>query len=135
MKNTKSLIEDYYKHHRLIKSSRTEEERKEAIEESPFFEAVEYIWKLIYEDKFKGWNILLELINNAPNEYILACIGSGELENYLVARGKHCIEKVEKEALKNPKFRKSLSSVWKRDMDKSIWTRIRQAAELGVKSD
>ncbi len=58
-----------------------------------------------------GWPILREIVSRAPDN-VLEYLGAGPLEDLLSVRGFDAIAVVEAEALRSPKFRRALSSVY-----------------------
>jgi tetratricopeptide (TPR) repeat protein len=77
-------------------------------------------------DLEEQWEIILELIAEAPNDdWVLQSIAAGPLEGFLGRFDAAAIDHVEAEAAKNPGFRRVLSGVWKHRMTDPVWSRVR----------
>ena len=63
-------------------------------------------------DPDKGWDLVLELIDAAPDDLMLATIAAGPLENLLNESPEVLSDRVENEARRDPKFRRCLTGVW-----------------------
>ena len=68
--------------------------------------AREVEWALDAEQK---WEFIQELVAAAPNDDALGSIGAGPLEDLLYGNSEEFIDRVEREAAVNEKFRLSLS--------------------------
>ena len=76
------------------------------------FWAWDRVTKLTTHDPESVWPIILDLIQAAPNDQVLANIGAGPLEDLLCWHGAAFIERVEQAASRNSRFRKSLAATW-----------------------
>lgn len=93
------------------------------------------IKNVIRDDPEKAWEIILKLIEFAPNEDILVKIGVGPLEDLLAYHSNEFIERVEMETRDNEKFVTTLEYVWKRNMTEEVWQRIQKAIQEQWKDD
>ena len=72
------------------------------------------------------WNLILELIDRAPdNELVLQDIAAGPLEGLLGRFGDDVIADVEARASAEPKFARVVSGVWQHGMSDATWQRVR----------
>ena len=79
-----------------------------------------------YTDHFQQWDLILELVERAPNDdQVLQDIAAGPIEGFLGRFDNQVIERVEREAAINDKFRRVLSGVWKHGMSDATWNRVR----------
>ena len=76
------------------------------------FWAWDRVTELTTHDPESVWPIILDLIQAAPNDQVLANIGAGPLEDLLCWHGAAFIERVEQAASRNSRFRKSLAATW-----------------------
>ncbi|MEQ1644265.1 MAG: DUF6869 domain-containing protein [Pyrinomonadaceae bacterium] len=84
--------------------------------------AWEKVDEVIRRDRDKGWELVLELIDAAPDDFILATIAAGPLEDLLNDSPAVLADRVEIEARRSPKFRRCLTGVW--GVPDSLRTRV-----------
>ena len=87
------LVDDWIRYHA--------EKRKGT---DPLFEAWEMVDELIRSDPEGGWALTLELIEAAPDDYVLANVAAGPLEDLLSRSPDRFIERVEIQARRDPGF-------------------------------
>jgi hypothetical protein len=103
----------------------------EAKEGSP--EREEYYWaesKLtdyIETDPELVWKLLLNILSREISQWAVGLLAAGPLEDLLSDYGPQLIDRVEKEARINPKFRIALTGVWQGGMTDDIWKRVQEA--------
>lgn len=74
----------------------------------------------------EGWQLILELIREAPNNKILANVAAGPLEDLIVQHSKRFIDRIEVTARKDPRFQLALTGVWcEGDIPTDHFNRIR----------
>jgi hypothetical protein len=77
-----------------------------------------------------AWELVLELIERAPEDEALGLIGAGPLEDLLSEYGGDFIERVEVLARLNDRFRKCLASVWGWSrMPPEVYSRMRRSID------
>jgi hypothetical protein len=107
------FIDDAAKRDELLKAYLAYQKAlQQDVEDHSRFWAVEAMWDLVEWEPDGAWTFLLEMIERAEGEHALASIAAGPLENFLVTHGERFIERVEAEAARNPKFRRTLVGVW-----------------------
>jgi len=79
---------------------------------------------LIYRDADAGWMFTLELIAAAQDDWHLANVAAGPLEDLLKRDPHRLIERVETQARRDPKFRRCLTGVW--GLPESISQRLKK---------
>jgi len=95
-----------------------------------YFWAFETVAELTSKDPERLWRITTQMISETTDELALAYIAAGPLEELLVNRGLHFIERIEREARSNSHFRECLRSVWGRDsMPPDVRVRLQKLAE------
>jgi hypothetical protein len=67
---------------------------------------------LVRDDPEQGWEVILALLRGADTEKALVDIGCGPLEDLVRRRPAELIERVERLAGEDPRFRLSLGCVW-----------------------
>ena len=78
----------------------------------PLFAAWEEVDELVRSDGDVGWKLVLQLINAAPDDGVLAAVAAGPLEDLLARMRDEQFDRVEVEARRSPKFRRCLTGVW-----------------------
>lgn len=72
------------------------------------------------------WSVVLELIERAPeDDGVLQNLAAGPLEGLLGRFGDEVIDRAERQATLDPRFRRVLSGVWKHTMPDAVWARVR----------
>jgi len=90
------------------------------------------------EDPEQKWEFIKELVAAAPDDDALASIGAGPLEDLLYGNSEEFIERVEREAVVNEKFRFSLSIVRNSELilkDPSRKEEIQRRIALSIRTD
>ena len=82
----------------------------------------EQVDEIIDRDPEMGWLLVLDLVEAAPDDLVLANIAAGPLENLLNNSSDLLVDRVDNEARRNPKFRRCLTGVW--GLPTSIQSRI-----------
>ena len=70
------------------------------------------------------WQMVQEAIRQALDDTDLGHIAAGPLEGLLGRHGKECIEWVETEAVRDQKFARTVTGVWKYTMTEEVWARV-----------
>jgi hypothetical protein len=90
-----------------------------------------WAWEMFHEivrgDPELGWSLISEIAAASCDDYVLANLAAGPLEDLLADHGAEFIERVEQDARRDPKFRKTHAGVWQNKMPKKIWERVRAA--------
>jgi hypothetical protein len=76
------------------------------------FWAYEAVDLLVRTEPEKAWSMILRLVELAPDDYVLATVAAGPLENLLGLQPYAFIHRVEDHAGRDQKFRRCLSGVW-----------------------
>jgi hypothetical protein len=93
------------------------------------FWALEMIGCLVWEQPELAWSIILDILAADSSPRILGYLAAGPLEDLLTKHGERFVDKVEKEARRNPMFRELLVEVGKNGMPKNIWHRIQSVLD------
>jgi GNAT superfamily N-acetyltransferase len=87
-----------------------------------------WAWRAVEEltddDPERLWTIAKALVAAAPDENTLAHIGAGPLEDLLADYGEQFIERIERQAAADAKFRYCLARVWRAGMSDELWSRV-----------
>jgi len=78
----------------------------------PLFAAWEQVDEVVRRDPEAGWILALALVEAAPDDWVLANVAAGPLEDLLNKFSDVLIERVEIQARRDPKFRRCLTGVW-----------------------
>jgi len=76
------------------------------------FQACDDVTDLVSMDPEQAWPIILELIKQAPTDYVLANVAAGPLEDLICWHREQFIDRIEIQARRDPKFRQCLAGVW-----------------------
>ena len=113
------LVADWIRYHA---------ERRPATD--PLFAAWNQVTDIVLRDPDEGWSLVLALVEAAPDDWVLCNVAAGPLEDLLKKFSAVLIDRVEIEARRDPKFRRSLTGVW--GLPPSVQERLRKHT-LGVK--
>ncbi len=100
----------------------------EKVDESPHFEAVEIISRMVEDDPEVAWGILEDIRQIDSSDIILANLAAGPLEDLLVFHGDDFIDCIEDIASHEPLFRKMLGAVWRNRISDEVWRRLQAVA-------
>ena len=70
------------------------------------------------------WDIVLDIINQTNDDWVLTNVAAGPLENLMALHSDEVINWIEKEARSNSKLKKLLSGVWKNLIPSDAWVRL-----------
>jgi hypothetical protein len=101
---------------------------EESEESGKNFWAYERLSDLCRDDPEAAWNVIDEIFQRDSSDLILSNLGAGPLEDLLTAHGARFIDRVEKRAAKDEKFRKLLGVVWRNEIPDDVWKRIKAVA-------
>jgi hypothetical protein len=92
-----------------------------------------WAWEAVKEatmhDPEHAWQLVLAIVAATDSSLVLEVLGSGPLEDLLSDYGDQFIDRCEEQARVDPKFRESLSSIWRTErMSEAVWSRIEQAS-------
>jgi hypothetical protein len=76
------------------------------------FEAWEIVHETVADDAEAGWDLVVKLVEAAPDDKILAAVAAGPLEDLIGNWSVTVIDRVETQARRDPKFRRCLTGVW-----------------------
>ena len=99
-------------------------------------EGNEHFWAHLFLDHLRRsdpdrcWHIILEIQRIDSSDWVIANLAAGPLEDLLTTFGERVIDKVEKQARIDRRFREMLRLVWKNAMQDSIWDRVQRAAAV-----
>jgi hypothetical protein len=79
-----------------------------------------------------AWQAILEAMKQPRMEPHLGTLAAGPLEDLLSLHGERFIERVEQEALANPRFACLLGGMYQYKMSESVWARVQAAKDRGV---
>ena len=77
----------------------------------------------------EGWDLILHLLRQAPNDWVLCSIGAGPLEDLLNADPRRVVELIEDEAPRNLRLRKALAHTWQQDTPDEYFARAKSLAD------
>ena len=77
-----------------------------------------FAWQAVeaegWHDPQAKWPLILRLLDTAADDSEVGLVAAGPLEDLLTMYGKDFIDRIETEAVTNPKLRDALSGVWLR---------------------
>jgi len=86
--------------------------------------AIDKVFDIAYKSPKELWDLILEILHREPPDEVLAALAAGPLEDYLAKCGERVIERVERQAAKDPKFKSLLGGVWQNAMTAEVWGRV-----------
>jgi hypothetical protein len=92
------------------------------------FWAFAKLYKLCDEAPDQGLEIIEEIVRIDSSDIILANIAAGPMEELLVKHGTQFIDKIERLAATDEKFRKMLGAMWKNEIADEVWARVQRVA-------
>ncbi|APG61534.1 hypothetical protein LPB140_00260 [Sphingorhabdus lutea] len=72
----------------------------------------------------ESWDVIVSIIKASDDEYIIANVAAGPLENFIAKLGHKSLNKIENEALNSPRFAYALRGVWQNLTPDDVWERI-----------
>ncbi len=110
--------------HKEVFDAWIEYHSKEPSSQSLFW-AWEYINETVSSDPESGWQLILGLIQQCPNNWVLCNIAAGPLEDLLIGNPERFIDRIETQVRRDPKFRLCLTGVWyEKEISEEICQRI-----------
>jgi hypothetical protein len=80
--------------------------------------------RLVRQDPEEAWPWIVEMVQRAPNDRILAFVAAGPLEDLIRLHAATFIDRIETAAKNDREFRKALSGVWVADVPPDIEERL-----------
>jgi hypothetical protein len=80
-------------------------------------------------DADMAWAVILQIldkVNSDPKDVLFQVLAASPTEDLLGEHGSAVIDRVEAEALRNPRFKLLLGGVWRGRMSQEIWARVEQ---------
>jgi hypothetical protein len=72
-----------------------------------------------------AYEVIRELVRQAPSPYVLSIVAAGPLEDLLSDWGERIIDRLETDARDDPKLMAACAGVWKLYMPDEVWNRLR----------
>jgi hypothetical protein len=88
----------------------------------------EKLTRLIRTTPETAWDIVITLIDRASSREALSFLAASPLEDLLSAHGSGLIDRVERRANDNAKFREALQALRQLRMSDEVWARVQRAA-------
>ncbi len=88
------------------------------------FWAFEELDDLCTDSPEDTWEIILGILARGPSDEEIGMLAAGPLEDLLARHGRYVIERVEREASRNPAFASLLGGVWQLTIPDDIWARV-----------
>jgi hypothetical protein len=86
------------------------------------------VQELLEADPQAAWMMILELIDKAPNDEILAYVAAGPLEDFIKLHAADYIDRIEESARTNATMKRALRGVWLTHLSAELLDRIEAAA-------
>lgn len=99
-----------------------------AAEGSPQAEENRWAYNLVNElcwkDPERMWNFILSVMADSESESVKGFLAAGPVEDLLANFPYEIIERVEREAKRDPRFASMLGGVWQNRMPDDVWQRV-----------
>jgi hypothetical protein len=76
-----------------------------------------------------AYELIRELVRDAPSPYVLGIVAAGPLEDLLSDWGERYIDRLEADARDDPKLMQTCAGVWQLFMPDAVWERLRLLVE------
>jgi hypothetical protein len=100
---------------------------KDWLEQSQHPDGDSTMYDVVHDAPEVAWAAILEILQGELTEDQLAVLAAGPLEDLLAVHGPVFIERVEREATRDPRFNHLLGGVWQNQMKSEIWERVQKA--------
>lgn len=80
-------------------------------------------------DPDTAWNVILKILDMVdadPKQPLFQVLAASSTEDFLGEHGAAVIDRVEAEALRDPRFKLLLGGVWKGRMSEEVWRRVEE---------
>ena len=108
---TRQLVDDWIQYHA---SDSSPNDRQNT--------AWDRVHTLVHDEPEIAWPLILKLVRLSPNDWVLASVAAGPLEDLLTKQDELFLDRVEAEAANNPRFCRCLTGVW--GLSKSMQARL-----------
>jgi len=85
------------------------------------------MYDVVHDEPEIAWPAILQILEHELTEDQTAVLAAGALEDLLAVHGAQFIERVEQEALRNPRLNHLLGGVWQNELPREIWDRVQKA--------
>lgn len=82
------------------------------------------MFDFMHEQPEIAFELIVEIWKRDQSREVIQVLSAGPLEDLLAEYGERMIPAIEKEAEKDPSFRRLLGGVWKNAMSDSVWTKV-----------
>ena len=96
-----------------------------ATDRPDLFWSFDRISDLIRHAPDDAYEVIRELVRQAPSPYVLGIVAAGPLEDLLSDWGERVIDRLETDARADPKLMAACAEVWKLYMPDEVWSRLR----------
>ena len=96
-----------------------------ATDRHDLFWASDRLRDLITHAPDDAYEVIRELVRQAPTPYVLSIVAAGPLEDLLSDWGERLVDHLETDARSDPKLMAACAGVWKLFMSDEVWTRLR----------
>jgi len=86
--------------------------------------AADEVFDLVLKDPDTGWQFVTDVVAATDDEWVLANLAAGPLEDLLGKYPQETIVRLEHEVKNNEKFRQVIGGVWKNIIPEEIWARL-----------
>lgn len=102
---------------------------RESKETDEVFWAHEGLYELCETAPRDALDLINYVVNSTDDEFLLANLAAGPVEELLCFHGQLLIEEIERTASTSYKFRSLLRNVWKNEINEQVWERVQRAAK------
>jgi hypothetical protein len=121
--NETELINTYFKNWECVEKGQSDNEH---------FWAWETIEDMVFKEPIRGLEITIKILRLCKDDKALAYVAAGPLENLFVYHGRKIIDRITKEADKDPRIQLALSGVWLNENNKAYpeWKELMKRYKL-----
>ena len=85
------------------------------------------MYDVVHDEQETAWLAILLILERELSEDQTSVLAAGPLEDLLALHGAQFIERVEAEAVRNPRFNHLLGGVWQNRVSQETWERVQTA--------
>lgn len=85
------------------------------------FWAHEELWELCRNSPDEALEIIVNLIDSSPNEWVLGNVATGPFEDLMCYHGEHVMPKLKELSKSHPALIQAMAGVWLDSKDTNVW--------------
>lgn len=96
----------------------------DTVRHDELFWSFSQLWDLTHDEPETAFDVILTILRIDSSSIIEENLSAGPLEDLLAHHGPAFIERIEREASRNQRFRHLLGGVWQNSITDEVWSRV-----------